>query len=133
MIFSRSLSCLLLPALAFLSLSARASPYSGTASRTSTLKLAARINSNGIKNIVTADRARFELLQAGGNSSISTSNVGVFRVFAADIGVGTPPTYCKLILILSFPPGASISRRYTCGRHWELKYLGWSQQILCED
>ena len=123
MILSRSLSSLLLPVLAFFSLSARASPYSKTASRTSTLRLAVRINSNGIRNIVTADRARVELLQAGGSSSINASNMEMY--YTADIGVGTPPTYCKLrLLLLQFPDGASISRRHTPGRHWELKYLG---------
>jgi len=95
--FSRSLSSFLLPALAFLSLSARASPYSRIESRTSTLKLAVRINANGITNIVTADRARVESMQAGGSSSTDVNNQGL--AYTADIGVGTPPTYCKLLLL----------------------------------
>ncbi|KAG0705808.1 acid protease [Suillus ampliporus] len=92
MVLSRSLSALLaLPALAFLSLSARASPHPRTASSTAALKLAVRINSSGIKNIAAADRARAQVLvQNGGSSSIDvTMNV---VMYTADIGVGSPPT-----------------------------------------
>ncbi|KAG1799438.1 acid protease [Suillus plorans] len=97
MVTSRSLSSLLaLPALAFFSLSASALPHPRTASSTSTLKLAVRINSYGIKNIAAADRARIQTLQAGGSSSISlTNNV---TTYTADIGVGSPATYYTVLV-----------------------------------
>ncbi|KAG2101600.1 acid protease [Suillus discolor] len=97
MVTSRLLSSLLaLPALAFFSLSASALPHPRTASSTSTLKLAVRINSYGIKNIAAADRARIQTLQAGGSSSISlTNNV---TTYTADIGVGSPPTYYTVLV-----------------------------------
>ncbi|KAG0705809.1 acid protease [Suillus ampliporus] len=92
MVLSRSLSAFLtLPALAFLSLSARASPHPRTASSTAALKLAVRINSNGINNIVAADRTRAQVLvQNGGGSSIDVTMAVV--MYTADIGVGSPPT-----------------------------------------
>ncbi|KAG2048393.1 acid protease [Suillus hirtellus] len=94
---SRSLSSLLaLPALAFISLSASASPYPRTASSPATLKLAVRINSYGIKNIAAADRARIQARQAGGSSSISAINN--VMTYTADIGVGNPPTYYTVLV-----------------------------------
>jgi hypothetical protein len=94
MVLSQYLSSLFLPALAFLSLSARASPHPRMIPRTATLKLSVGINSNGIKNIAAADRARFQALsQSGGSSSIDASNAQM--TYSTDIGVGTPPTYCK--------------------------------------
>ncbi|OJA18111.1 hypothetical protein AZE42_12879 [Rhizopogon vesiculosus] len=99
MVLSRSLSYLLLPALAFLSLSARASPYSRTIPTRSTaaLKLAVKINANGIKNIAAADRARAQtFLQGGASSSISAVNDGLD--YTAVIGVGSPPTYYTLLV-----------------------------------
>jgi len=131
MVFSKYLSSLLLLALVFLSPSARASPYPKAASRTSTLKLAVRINSNGIRNIVAADRARVKLLQDGGSSSANASNEGL--AYTADIGVGTPPTYCKLLPLRLFLDIPSVLYRHTSGRHWKLKYLGWGQQVLRDD
>ncbi|KAG0705812.1 acid protease [Suillus ampliporus] len=90
MVLSSSLLPLLtLPVLAFLSLSARASPHPRTASSTTTLKLAARINSNGVKNIAAADRARARGLQ-NGSSSINATNA--VRIYTIDVGVGSPPT-----------------------------------------
>jgi saccharopepsin len=101
MVLSRSLSFLLLPALAFLSLSARASPHLRTAfeSKTAALKLAVSVNSNGIKNIAAADRARSQALQGRDGSSINVNNSQT--IYTADIGVGTPPTYCKLLVLHS--------------------------------
>ncbi|OAX43684.1 acid protease [Rhizopogon vinicolor AM-OR11-026] len=97
MVLSRSLSYLLLPALAFLSLSARASPHSRTIPSTATLKLAVKINANGIKNIAAADRARAQIfLQGGASSSISAVNGGLD--YTAVIGVGSPPTYYTLLV-----------------------------------
>ncbi|KAJ8591314.1 acid protease [Rhizopogon salebrosus TDB-379] len=98
MVLSRSLSSLLLPALAFLSLSARASPHLRTAfeSKTAALKLAVSVNSNGIKNIAAADRARSQVLQGRDGSSINVNNSQT--IYTADIGVGTPPTYYTLAL-----------------------------------
>ncbi|KAG1851513.1 aspartic peptidase domain-containing protein [Suillus tomentosus] len=94
---SRSLSSLLaLPALAFISLSASASPYPRTTSSPATLKLAVRINSYGIKNIAAADRARIQARQAGGSSSISAINN--VMTYTADIGVGNPPTYYTVLV-----------------------------------
>lgn len=98
MVLPTSLSFLLLPALAFFSLSARALPHSRTTPRATTLKLAVRINSYGVKSIVDVDRARAKSLQEdSGGSSISAANAGV--IYTADIGVGTPPTYCKLFVL----------------------------------
>ncbi|KAG1891615.1 acid protease [Suillus fuscotomentosus] len=95
MLPSRSLSSLLaLPALAFLSLSASASPHPRTASSPATLKLAVRINSYGIKNIAAADRARIQARQAGDSSSITVTSTGA--IYTADIGVGNPATYYTL-------------------------------------
>lgn len=97
MVPSRSLSSLLaLPALAFLSLSASALPHPRTASSTAALKLAVRINSYGIKNIAAADRARIQVLQAGGSSSVNAANAGT--TYTADIGVGSPATNYTLLL-----------------------------------
>ena len=94
MILSRSFSSLLLPALALLSLSVRASPHSREISRTAALKLTVKVNSSGIKTIAAADRARAQaLVQGSGSSSINAANGNV--MYTADIGVGTPPTYCK--------------------------------------
>ncbi|OJA14410.1 hypothetical protein AZE42_07674 [Rhizopogon vesiculosus] len=98
MLFCTSLSSLLLPVLAFLSLSARASPHSRTIPTTAVLKLAVKINSNGIKNIVAADRARIQdSIQDGGNPSISAADTSP-RLYTTEIGVGTPPTYYKLLV-----------------------------------
>ncbi|OAX32261.1 acid protease [Rhizopogon vinicolor AM-OR11-026] len=98
MLFSRSLSSLLLPALAFVSLSARAASHSRTIPTTAALRLAVKINSNGIKNIVAADRARVQaLIQNGGNPSISAADTSP-RLYTTEIGVGTPPTYHKLLV-----------------------------------
>lgn len=97
MVPSRSLSSLLtLPALAFLSLSASALPHPRTASSKAALKLAVRINSDGIKNIAAADRARVQALQAGGSSSVNATNAGT--IYTADIGVGSPATYYTLLI-----------------------------------
>ncbi|KAG2074415.1 acid protease [Suillus decipiens] len=94
---SISLSYLLtLPGLAFLSLPASALPHPQTASSAAALKLAVRINSYGIKNIVAADRARIHALRAGGSSSVNATNVGM--LYIADIGVGSPATYHTLLL-----------------------------------
>ncbi|KAG1822107.1 acid protease [Suillus variegatus] len=95
MVPSRSLSSLLaLPALAFLSLSASASPHPRTASSPATLKLAVRINSYGIKNIAAADRARIQARQAGDSSSITVTSTGT--TYTANVGVGSPATYYTL-------------------------------------
>ncbi|KAG2048392.1 acid protease [Suillus hirtellus] len=95
MVPSRSLSSLLaLPALAFLSLSASASPHPRSVSSPATLKLAVRINSYGIKNIAAADRTRIQARQAGDSSSITVTSTGV--IYTADIGVGSPATYYTL-------------------------------------
>ncbi|KAG1851512.1 aspartic peptidase domain-containing protein [Suillus tomentosus] len=95
MVPSRSLSSLLaLPALAFLSLSASASPHPRSVSSPATLKLAVRINSYGIKNIAAADRARIQARQAGDSSSITVTSTGA--IYTADIGVGSPATYYTL-------------------------------------
>jgi saccharopepsin len=101
MVLSKSLSSLLLPALAFLSLSARASPHLRTAfeSKTAALKLAVSVNSNGIKNIAAADRARSQALQDGSSSSINATNSKT--IYTADIGVGNPATYCELLVLHS--------------------------------
>ncbi|KAG2363192.1 aspartic peptidase domain-containing protein [Suillus spraguei] len=97
MVLSRSLSYLLaLPGLAFISLSASALPHPRAASSTAALKLAVRINTYGIKNIVDADRARIQALRAGGSSSVNATNVGM--LYIADIGVGSPATYHTLLL-----------------------------------
>ena len=93
MVLSQCLSSVFLSTLAFLSLSARASPHPRTIPRTATLKLSVRINSNGIKNIAAADRARFQALQSGSSSSINAINAQT--TYSTDIGVGTPPTNCK--------------------------------------
>jgi saccharopepsin len=104
MILLRSLSSLLLLALAFLSLSARASSHLRTTSRTAALKLAVRIDSNGMKNIAAADRDRARaLLRGGGSSSISATNAVI--IYTADIGVGSPPTYCTSLVIHQFLDG----------------------------
>ncbi|OAX33575.1 acid protease [Rhizopogon vinicolor AM-OR11-026] len=96
MVLFKSLS-LLLPALAFLSLSARASPYPRAIPRTAALKLAVKFNSNGIKNVAAADRARVQaLLQNSASSSINAANNGV--IYTTDIGVGTPPTNYTLLI-----------------------------------
>jgi pepsin A len=98
---SRSFSSrLALPALALLSLSTSALPHPRTASTTAALKLAVRINSYGIKNIAAADRARFQTLQSSGSSSVNANNTGT--IYTADIGVGSPATYCKLLVRLQF-------------------------------
>ncbi|KAG2032183.1 aspartic peptidase domain-containing protein [Suillus americanus] len=89
-------SLLVLPALAFLSLSASALPHARTASSTAALKLAVRINSYGIKNIAAADRARVQALQAGGSSSINATNS--WTLYTADIGVGSPATSYTLLV-----------------------------------
>ncbi|KAG2147744.1 acid protease [Suillus bovinus] len=97
MVPSKSLSSVFaLPALAFLSLSASALPHPRTASSTTTLKLAVRINSYGIKNIATADRARVQALQAGDSSSVSATNA--VMIYTADVGVGSPATYYTLLV-----------------------------------
>lgn len=97
MVLSTSLSFLLLSALAFFSLSARALPHSRTTPRAATLKLAVRINSYGVKSIADADRARAKFLQEDRSGlSISAANAGI--IYTADIGVGTPPTNCKLFV-----------------------------------
>ncbi|KAG2355984.1 aspartic peptidase domain-containing protein [Suillus spraguei] len=87
-----------LPALAFLSLSVSALrlPHPRTASSIATLKLAVRINSYGIENIVVADRARIQALRAGSSSSVNATNAVV--TYTADIGVGSPATYYTLLL-----------------------------------
>ncbi|KAG0705810.1 acid protease [Suillus ampliporus] len=97
MVLSSSLSSLLtLPVLAFLLLSARASPHPRTASSTAALKFAVRINSNGIKNIAAADRARAQVLvENGGSSSIDVTNAPT--IYTADVGVGSPPTHTLLV------------------------------------
>ncbi|KAG1735324.1 acid protease [Suillus paluster] len=100
MVLSTSISSLLaLSALAFLSLSARASPHPRTASNTAALKLAVRFNANGSKNIVAADRARAQVLTKdsnGGSSSIDVTNA--ITTYTADVGVGSPPTYYTLLV-----------------------------------
>ncbi|KAG2076186.1 acid protease [Suillus decipiens] len=101
MVTSSSLSSLLasaLPALAFLSLSVSALrlPHPRTASSIATLKLAVRINSYGIENIVAADRARIQSLRAGSSPSVNATNAVV--TYTADIGVGSPATYYTLLL-----------------------------------
>ncbi|KAG1868590.1 acid protease [Suillus subluteus] len=97
MVPSTSFSSLLaLPALAFLSLSVSALPHAQTASSTTALKLAVKINSYGIKNIAAADRARIQALQAGGSSSINANNTG--SIYTADIGVGSPATSYTLLV-----------------------------------
>ncbi|KAG1721420.1 acid protease [Suillus lakei] len=97
MVASRSLPYLILPALAFFALSARASPRPLTPSSTAILKLAVRINSAGIKNVAAADRARAQaLLQDSGSSSISATN-GVV-IYTAEVGVGSPPAYYTLLV-----------------------------------
>ncbi|KAG2363833.1 aspartic peptidase domain-containing protein [Suillus spraguei] len=97
MVSSRSLSTLLaLPALTFLSLSASALPHPRTASSKTALKLAVRINSYGIKTIAAVDRARIQILQAGGSPSVNATNVGT--TYTAEIGVGSPATYYTLLL-----------------------------------
>jgi len=85
---------LLFQVLTLLSLSVWASPYPRGGSKTATLKLAVRINSNGIKNIADADRVRVRTLQQDShNPSIDATNAGV--IYTAEIGVGNPSTYCK--------------------------------------
>ncbi|KAG2147742.1 acid protease [Suillus bovinus] len=97
MTHSRSLSSFFaLPVLAFFSLSASALPHLRTASSTATLKLAIRINSYGIRNIAAADRARVQVLQAGGSSSVSATNA--VMMYTADVGVGSPATYYTLLV-----------------------------------
>ncbi|KAG2120234.1 acid protease [Suillus clintonianus] len=100
MVLSTSLSSLLaLPVLAFFSLSARASPHpprTPLSTAASTLKLAVRINSSGVKNIAGADRARVRDLQAGRSSSISATNAAT--IYTADVGVGSPATYYTLLI-----------------------------------
>ncbi|OJA14413.1 hypothetical protein AZE42_07677 [Rhizopogon vesiculosus] len=97
MLFSGSFSSLLLPALAFLSLSARASPHSRTIPAMAALKLAVKINSNGVNNIVAADRARVQaLIKNGGNPSLSAAHGQLH--YTTEVGVGTPPTYYKLLV-----------------------------------
>ncbi|KAG2120233.1 acid protease [Suillus clintonianus] len=103
MVLPTSISSLLaLSVLAFFSLSARASPHlPRTASSTaaSTLKLAVRINSSGVKNIAAADRARAQTFSAedGSNiTSIDATNNGV--TYTADVGVGSPATYYTLLI-----------------------------------
>ncbi|KAG1735318.1 acid protease [Suillus paluster] len=86
-----------LPALAFLSLSASASPRPRTTSSTASLKLAVRINSEGITNVVAADRARAQaLLQGSSSSSIDATNA--VRIYTTDVGVGSPPTNYTLLV-----------------------------------
>ncbi|KAG1736329.1 aspartic peptidase domain-containing protein [Suillus lakei] len=88
MVLFRSLSSLVaLSALAFLSLSASASPYLRKASSTTTLELA---------NIAAADRARVQALQAGGSSSINATNA--VMIYTANVGVGSPPTDYALLV-----------------------------------
>jgi hypothetical protein len=130
---SRSFSSLLaLPALALLSLSTSALPHPRTASTTAALKLAVRINSYGIKNIAAADRARFQTLQSSGSSSVNANNTGT--IYTADIGVGSPATYCKLHApAIYLSDRLSISYRHTPRRHWKLTYLAWGQQALQAD
>ncbi|KAG2120230.1 acid protease [Suillus clintonianus] len=97
MVPSKSLSFLLtLPTLALLSLTATALPHPRAASNTATLKLSVRINSNGVKNIAAADRARFRVLQASGSSSVNATNDGT--TYTADVGVGSPATYYTLLV-----------------------------------
>ncbi|KAG2129509.1 acid protease [Suillus bovinus] len=97
MVPSRLLSSLLaLPVLAFFSLSASALPRPRTASSTAALKLAVRINSYGIKNIAAADRARIQVLQAGGSASVNATNT--VTTYTASIGVGSPATYYTLLV-----------------------------------
>jgi hypothetical protein len=100
MVPPRSLVCLLtLPALAFLSLSASALPHPRAASSTSALKLAVRLRSNGVQNIVAADRARARTLAEGGSSSSIKNATNTGMVYTADIGVGSPPVYCKFLAL----------------------------------
>ncbi|OJA14412.1 hypothetical protein AZE42_07676 [Rhizopogon vesiculosus] len=64
---------------------------------TAALKLAVKINSSGIKNIVAADRARVQaLIKSGGSPSISAANAQL--LYTTEVGVGTPPTYHKLLV-----------------------------------
>ncbi|KAG1820842.1 acid protease [Suillus subaureus] len=65
-------------------------------SSTAALKLAVRINSYGIKNIAVADRARIQILRAGGSSSVNANNTAM--IYTADIGVGSPETYYTLLV-----------------------------------
>ncbi|OJA16659.1 hypothetical protein AZE42_13356, partial [Rhizopogon vesiculosus] len=98
MVLFKSLASLLIPVLALLLQSARASPRPRGSPGTTTLKLTLRINSVETSNTTVAARARARaLLQRSGNSSISAANYdGVYH--SADVGVGNPPTYYTLLV-----------------------------------
>jgi hypothetical protein len=94
MVLSRSFASLLLPVLAFVSLSVRASPRPRAPLSTDVFKLAIRFNP---RRATAVGQARARALLQRDASSISTASVeGSF--FSADVGVGDPPTYCKLLL-----------------------------------
>ncbi|OJA14452.1 hypothetical protein AZE42_11301 [Rhizopogon vesiculosus] len=98
MVLSKSLTFLLIPVLALLLQSARASPRPRASPSAATLKLTLRINSVETSDTTIAARARARaLLQRSGSSSISASNyVGAYH--SADVGVGNPPTYYTLLV-----------------------------------
>ncbi|KAJ8591317.1 acid protease [Rhizopogon salebrosus TDB-379] len=95
MVLSKSLASLLLPVLALVSLSVRASPRPRTPLSTDALKLAIKFNPIQTRSAVGQARAR-ALLQRDA-SSISTASVEGL-VFSASVGVGSPPTYYTLLV-----------------------------------
>ena len=103
MVLSKSFTSIVLPVLAFLLLSARASPHPQAQPSASALKLTVRRNSFRTNGAISADRARARaLLQRSVTSSISATNYAN-AYYSADVGVGTPPTYCKLLVLYWLP------------------------------
>jgi saccharopepsin len=101
MVLFRSFASLILPVLAFQSLSARALPSPWAPLSTVTLKLAVKPNSSGIEDTTVAAQARGRaLLQRDSGSSVSAISAGNM-FYGAEVGVGNPPTYCKLLVLSS--------------------------------
>jgi hypothetical protein len=98
MVLSKSLASLLLSVLAFVSLSAKASPHPRAPLSTDAFKLAVKFNPIETGNTTAVGQARARaLLRRGGSSSISAASSGGLY-YSADVGVGNPPTSCKLLL-----------------------------------
>ena len=91
------------------------------------LPLAVWINETGIANVVQSDLARIASFKK--DAATSEDIVGSVVVqntavgYTANVGVGTPPTYCK---IMSHFYCACIDKtfRQTYCRYWKFQYLG---------
>ena len=104
------------------------------------LGITAKINASGFKNLADIDRARLAAMMAqvqDGNSGTHTKRKDGTVVatdngvsYTANVGIGTPPTYCKPL----HSPLASLpdtSDRYTPHRYRQREHLARGQQNIC--